>query len=233
MKVFAVIPARGGSKGIPRKNLSLVGGKPLIQHTIESALDCSKIEKLVVSTEDEEIGNVCASLGVDLVKRPAELSQDRTPTYPVVEHALRDVEATTKSTYDAVLLLQPTTPFRSRSDIDTSIKTLEESDADSVVSVVDVGANHPARMKVMEDGLLRNFTGTSFEDMRPRQELNQVFIRNGAIYLTTRKSFFESSSLVGARCLPFVMPAERSINIDTEMDLVLADLLMGRKGDSK
>ena len=228
MKVLAVIPARGGSKGIRRKNLSLVGGKPLIQHTIESALDCSKIDKLVVSTEDVEIGNVCASLGAELVERPDELSQDETLTYPVVEHALSEVEAKTKSTYEAVLLLQPTTPFRSRSDIEAAIKTLEESDADSVVSVVDVGANHPARMKIIEDGLLKNFSGTTFEDMRPRQELNQVFIRNGAIYLTTRKSFFESKSLVGARCLPLVMPAERSINIDGEMDLVFADFLMGR-----
>lgn len=228
MKVLAVIPARGGSKGIRRKNLSLVGGKPLIQHTIESALDCSKIDKLVVSTEDVEIRNVCASLGAELVERPDELSQDETLTYPVVEHALSEVEAKTKSTYEAVLLLQPTTPFRSRSDIEAAIKTLEESDADSVVSVVDVGANHPARMKIIEDGLLKNFSGTTFEDMRPRQELNQVFIRNGAIYLTTRKSFFESKSLVGARCLPLVMPAERSINIDGEMDLVFADFLMGR-----
>jgi len=228
VKVLAVIPARGGSKGIRRKNLSLVGGKPLIQHTIESALDCSKIDKLVVSTEDVEIRNVCASLGAELVERPDELSQDETLTYPVVEHALSEVEAKTKSTYEAVLLLQPTTPFRSRSDIEAAIKTLEESDADSVVSVVDVGANHPARMKIIEDGLLKNFSGTTFEDMRPRQELNQVFIRNGAIYLTTRKSFFESKSLVGARCLPLVMPAERSINIDGEMDLVFADFLMGR-----
>ena len=227
MKVLAVIPARGGSKGIPRKNLSLVGGKPLIQHTIESALDCSKIDKLVVSTEDVEIGNVCASLGAELVERPDELSQDETLTYPVVEHALSEVEAKTKSTYEAVLLLQPTTPFRSRSDIEAAIKTLEESDADSVVSVVDVGANHPARMKYLSNDMILVDPPFAEEyENQPRQELTPVYIRNGAIYLTKSSVIKEKSSFKGQTSYGYVMDSSRSINIDTYFDFEMAEALM-------
>lgn len=222
--IIAVVPARGGSKGVPRKNLLRIGDKSLVGLTVEAGLNSGRLSEIVVSTDDVEIQKEAISVGARCpFLRPAELSGDLAMTFPVVMHALEEMESELQVKFDAVMLLQPTTPFREAEDIDNCISMLEASDADSLVSVVNVGANHPLRMKRIVDGLLVNYIDQGYEDMRPRQLLPPVYIRNGAIYLTRRHTL-ERGSLVGDRCLAYEMPTSRSLNIDTPDDVALAQL---------
>src|SRR5581483_400682 len=138
MRVLGLIPARGGSKGVPRKNIRLLGGKPLLAYTAEAALAAQRLTRVVLSTDDEEIAAVGQSFGVEVpFLRPVELAQDNTPTLPVVQHALRWFEEH-DTRFDAICLLQPTSPLRRAADIDASIELLERSDADTVISVLPV-----------------------------------------------------------------------------------------------
>ena len=215
MRVLGLIPARGGSKSIPRKNLVDLGGLPLIQWTIQSALD-SNLTRVVVSTDDDEISEVSESLGAEgPFKRPAELSSDLTLSIDVVLHAL-DVLA---EEFDAVMMLQPTSPFRTSTDIENAIKII--GDASSVISVVPVEGTHPARMKFVEDGVLIDPPFAETIENMPRQDLRPMYIRNGAIYLT-RVSDLRHRTFKGALSRALIMPKERSINIDTSFDLALA-----------
>lgn len=184
MGILAVIPARGGSKGVPRKNLRSLQGKPLLAWTIEAAKACGLVDRVVVSTEDPEIAKAAKDFGAEVpFLRPADLATDTALTLPVVQHAVREIE---KDGFhaDLVLLLQPTTPLRTTTDIEAALRLQRETDCDCVVSVVDVGGNHPNRMKkLLPDGKLVNFVEQGFEDMRPRQLLPPVYIREGSIYL--------------------------------------------------
>lgn len=226
-RILGVIPARGGSKGVHRKNIALLEGKPLIEYTIQAAQQAKLLTDFVVSTEDHEIAQVSKMLGAPVpFLRPKELSDDKSLSYPVLRHALDYMEDLHGSAYDGVMLLQPTTPLRSSRDIDACITALFSSDADSIVSVTSVGAFHPLRMKLMKDGYLVNLLGPGSENLQPRQELPPVFIRNGAVYLSRRAVVVEEGSMVGSKCLPYLMPSETSVNIDQELDLVVATQLL-------
>jgi len=223
VNVLGIIPARGGSKSIPRKNLVLLGGKPLIQWTIEAAQH-SQLAQLVVSTDDPEIMQVARALQVDVPElRPAHLASDEAKTIDTAKHVL----SATEGEFDAVMILQPTSPLRSSSDIDSCLKMLDTSDADSVISVVDVGGYHPARMKYLEGNQLIDPTFAESVENQPRQELRPMYIRNGAIYLT-RTAVIRGGSFKGSKSLGYVMPAERSVNIDDPIDLRVAEALLGR-----
>ena len=230
--VLTVIPARGGSKGVPRKNIRTLAGKPLIAYSIEAANAVSQLSDLVVSTEDEEIAGIARELGAEVPSlRPAELAEDLTPTYPVIMYALEEMELRRGAQYDAVLLLQPTCPLRTSAHIETSLDMLHSAPCDSVVSVVEVSNTHPFRMKRLIDNRLVNYIEQGFEDMRPASGPPKVYLRNGAIYLSRRKSLFEYEALVGEHCLGMVMTDEDSVNIDGPLDFVLADaILAGRAG---
>ncbi len=229
LDILGIIPARGGSKGIPRKNLADVAGKPLIAYSIEAGLRSRHLTRLVVSTEDEEIARVAIEYGAAVpFKRPVELSKDQARSLPVVQHGVEVMEALDGCTYDAVAMLQPTTPMRTADDIDQAIDLLIETGADSVISVVDVGANHPFRMKrILDDGRLVNFVERGFEDMRPRQELPPVYIRSGDLYIARRHVVMELGTLVGPHCRAIVIPKERAVNIDTRLDLERAEEMLG------
>ena len=215
MRVLGLMPARGGSKSIPRKNLVDLGGVPLIQWTIQAALG-SNLERVVVSTDDDEIAEISKSLGAEVpFKRPAELSSDQTLSIDVVLHALDVLE----EDFDAVMMLQPTSPFRTSIDIVGAIKIIDG--ASSVISVVPVEGTHPARMKFVEDGVLIDPPFAETIENMPRQELRPMYIRNGAIYLT-RISDLRHRTFKGALSRALIMPKERSINIDTGFDLALA-----------
>lgn len=215
MKVLGLIPARGGSKSIPRKNLVDLGGLPLIQWTVQAALG-SSLTRVVVSTDSEEIATVSQSLGAEVpFTRPIELASDSTLSIDVVLHALDALG----EEFDAVMLLQPTSPFRTASDIDAAINTIDG--ASSVISVVPVDGTHPARMKFIESGLLIDPPFAETTENMPRQELRPMFIRNGAIYLT-RTPEIRNRTFKGSLSRALVMSKERSINIDSFFELAIA-----------
>ena len=220
MKLLGVVPARGGSKGIPRKNLVELAGRPLLDWTIDAARQ-SHLDRVIVSTDDDEIAAHAEHRGVEVpFRRPKEISDDNALTIDVVLHAVSALG----EEFDAVMVLQPTSPLRMVSDINACLKMLSESSADSVISVVNVGGHHPARMKFIESGFLIDPPFAEEIENQPRQNLRSMYIRNGAIYLT-RVSVLKSRSFQGKNCLAYEMPSERSVNIDTFMDLKIAEFL--------
>jgi CMP-N,N'-diacetyllegionaminic acid synthase len=228
MRVLGIVTARGGSKGIPGKNLALLAGKPLIAWTAEAAR-ASRLDRIVLSTDDAEIARVGAELGLEVpFMRPVELAADDTPTIPVLQDVIRRLEAT-GDRYDAIFTLQPTNPLRRGSDIDGAIELLESTGADSVISFVDVGEWHPARMKTIdEEGrVLDPPFAEPFEGQR-RQDLPRLWLREGSVYLTRRDVLVEQGSLKGRDCRAWKMPEERACNIDTPFDLWFAERLLQR-----
>lgn len=220
-KVLAIIPARKGSKGVKSKNKYIIGGKPLIQYTIETALK-SKIDKVLVSTDCKEIRKISLELGAHApFLRPKKLSTDNALTYDVVLHAIKYLKDNNEK-YDLIILLQPTCPLRTSSIINKSINVLNKNlDVDSVVSVVDVDGNHPFRMKRIENNRLINFLDLGYEDMRPRQQLPKVYIRSGSIYAIRLKKMLEINGLVGGSVFPIIEKNDDVINIDNYNDLML------------
>ena len=227
MKILAVIPARGGSKSVLRKNIVKVNGKPLISYTINAALMVDCLTDVVVSTDDSEIANISRDLGAQVpFIRPEDLASDEAQSAPVIEHALNFMENEKGIKYDAVLMLQPTSPLRTSIHIKESIDLFLSQECDSVVSVVSVGGNHPFRMKRLVGNQLVNYIDQGFWDMRPRQNLPDVYIRNGAIYLIDRDVIINQHQLIGSKCLGYVMSDTESANIDTPIDLMLTELLI-------
>jgi len=228
MKILGIIPARGGSKGVKLKNIRQLNGKPLIYYTIKAAQDSKRMQRFVVSTDSPQIADISRQYGAEVpFLRPYNLATDEAKSIPVLQHALNEIETIDGVSYDGVLMLQPTTPFRMASDIDQAIGLMEKTDCDSVISVVEVGAHHPARMKFIEDGRLIDPQFCEEYENQPRQELPQMFIRNGAIYLTKRNVLFENG-LKGKNCLALLMPANRSINIDALEDFEYSEWRMQR-----
>jgi CMP-N,N'-diacetyllegionaminic acid synthase len=228
LKTLAVIPARGGSKGVPRKNIRPVCGKPLIAYTIESALAAHHLlHRVLVSTEDEEIAAMARQYGAEVpFLRPTELAADQTPTLPVLQHAVRFVEAQDHVTLDWVLLLQPTAPFRTVEDIEAVLALAQQGGCDSVISVVQVFSVHPILMKRIEVGRLLPYCIEVKEGNRRQDYQPPAYMRNGAIYLTRREVLMERHSIWGEVIRPYVMPEERSVGVDSELDLKLVDVLL-------
>lgn len=224
MKVLGVIPARGGSKQVPGKNIALVCGKPLIVYTIEAASKSKLLSRTVVSTDSDRIAGVCRNYGAEVpFVRPADLAQDDTPTLPVIIHALKSVV----DSYDAVMILQPTSPVRDEEDIDAAIDLLmKHPEADSVISVVKVGDHHPARMKRIVAGVLIDPSFAEESEGQTRQSLPEYYLRNGSIYLTRTSVLIEKESLKGDCSLAYVMTEEKSVNVDSPIDLLLAEAVI-------
>jgi CMP-N-acetylneuraminic acid synthetase len=227
MRVLGIITARGGSKGIPRKNIRLLAGRPLLQYTAEAALGAKRLARIVLSTEDEEIAAVGRRCGLDVpFLRPPELARDDTPTLPVLQHAVRELEKT-GARFDAICLLQPTAPLRQAADIDACVDLLAESGADSVVSVLPVPAEHNPHWVYFRDdeGLLRLSTGEASPVPR-RQLLPPAFHREGSVYVTRRDVLIEQNSLYGSKVAGYLIDASRSVNIDTMEDWLRAETML-------
>lgn len=228
---LGVIPARTGSKGIAGKNLRLLGGKPLIVHTIEAARASRRLTDFLVSTDGEEIAGVARAAGAPVpFLRPAEFAGDATPTVDAVMHAVSWYEGRYGRTVDAVVLLQPTSPFRTGEDIDAAIVCFVAQEVPSLVSCYDAAHVHPSIMYTL--------AGAGLEPLLPeggaagrRQEFMPVYVRNGAIYITSRQLVMKARKIYDEKPVAYVMPRERSLNIDDPFDLELAEgLLMKRKG---
>jgi CMP-N-acetylneuraminic acid synthetase len=227
MKTLAIVTARGGSKGIPRKNIVPLLGKPLLAYTAEAALAAMRLTRIVLSTDDEEIARVGRECGLDVpFMRPLELARDETPTIPVLQDVVRKLEVAGEF-YDAVFTLQPTTPLRRPADIDGAIDLLERTGADSVISFVDVGEKHPARMKfITPDGRVIDPPFAEQLEGQRRQDLPKLYLREGSVYLTRRTVLMEQNSLRGRDCRAWIIPQERACNIDTSFDLFLAEQML-------
>jgi len=226
-KALGVIPARGGSKSVPRKNLAALNGKPMLAWTIQAAQESRLLTHFVVSSEDEEIIRVARQYGaLAPFVRPSELATDEAPSLPVVQHAVREMEQRQEITYDYVVLLQATSPLRNGTDIDAALEKLIQTGADSVISVVRVAHHHPARMRFIVDDLLVQLPMGESREMQRRQDLPPVYIRNGAIFATRRSVVMEQNSMLGKVSRPYVMPESRSANVDTKFDFLVVEEMM-------
>ena len=225
LKVLAIIPARGGSKGIKNKNLALLAGKPLITYTINAAKAAAGLDRILVSTDDPAIADAARAAGAEVpFLRPAELARDETPGIEPILHAIRWLEDHEKYQPDYVMCLQPTSPFRTAADIDAAI-SLAHNGSDAVIGVSPV-EQHPYWMKQLNaDHTLKEFIKVDSHYAR-RQDLPQVYIINGAMYLTRRESLLVNKNFYPVHTTAYVMPRERSLDIDTAWDLHLADLIM-------
>lgn len=227
MKVLGIIPARGGSKGVPRKNIKLLCGKPLLAYTAESALASKLLSKVILSTEDPEIAEIGKSLGLDVpFIRPAELAEDTTPTFPVVIHAVREMEKIGE-VFDAVCLLQPTNPLRRAEDIDACIDLLETSGADSVISVLPVPHEYNPKWVYWQNdgGELVLTTGESEPTVR-RQDLPPAFHRDGSVYAFRTEVPGKFGNLYGIKVRGFENEKHNSVNIDTAEDWASAEKMI-------
>lgn len=232
-EVLAVIPARGGSKGVLRKNVRPVAGKSLLQFAIEAARGSHRVTRIVVSTEDTEIAAVAGHLGCEVVPRPAALAQDGTPTLPVVQHVLKVLRDREHYVPEIVLLLQPTAPLRTAQHVDEALGLLTASGADSVVSVVQVpGHYHPEWQFVVGPGAeLVRYDGRSIRELPTRrQALPATFSRNGAIYACRSRLITEAGTLYGDACRAYIMPPDVSVNVDSEDDLREAERRLLARG---
>ena len=228
-QVLGIVPARGGSKGIPHKNLVPFGGRPLLAYTAEASKQSARLTRVIVSTDDQEIASAARTLGLEVpFFRPPELAADETPMLPVVQHALAQMR---DGGFDAdvVVLLQPTSPLRRAHHIDEAIAQLERSGADSVVSVVDVPHQfNPLSVMRLEGGRLQPFLdGPTVADRRRKP---RVLARNGPAVLAVRASVVAAGSLYGDDCRPLVMSAADSLDIDTPWDLTLAEMVLAARG---
>jgi N-acylneuraminate cytidylyltransferase len=216
MKVIAIIPARGGSKGIPRKNLVNFSGKPLMQWSIDAALKSNYITDVVVSSDDDEILSLAQlNKEVIVIKRPKELAQDNSKTAPVLTHVLESLK---EVKFDYLILLQPTSPLRTTEDIDLAFEKLFNSEATSLISVCEL-EHHPYKsFKLDEKGYLQGVINNDYP-FYPRQSLPKAYRANGAIYIIEVEAFVKKNTLLTNKTLHFEMSIESSLDIDTPNDI--------------
>ena len=222
MKNIALIPARGGSKGILRKNIKLFHSKPLIYWTIISALESNYIDRVIVSTDDQEIADIARSFSAEVpFIRPSELAEDNTKGIETVLHALNNL-----SNVNNIILLQPTSPLRKTKHIDEIFEIRSKYNSDSAVSVTLARKNIDSYFTLDEN---KRMTPSS-DDLKflPRQEYAKSYTLNGALYLSTSESILKKKSLISSSTIGYVMPEEYSIDIDNQFDWDLAEYLMSK-----
>ena len=224
MKFIGVVPARAGSKRLAKKNMRILKNRPLAQWVIEAAKK-SRLDYVLVTSDDEDVLELARQFGVMTVRRPAHLAQDDSDIVDGVLHAVRELEFPLEET-DAVVLLQPTSPFTRVEDINNACRLLQTSESDSVVSVMEVEHHlHPTKFKTIVDGRLYPYfvpeQGSSF------QQLEKVYVRNGSIY-AARLRLLQSGKFFDDDSVPLVMPRSVSIDINDEVDLIVAESLADR-----
>jgi CMP-N,N'-diacetyllegionaminic acid synthase len=224
--ILGLIPARGGSKAIPRKNLLPLANKPMVAWTIDAASEAGVFDRLILSTDDAEIAQLGRKLGIEVpFLRPADLATDGSTSVDVCIHALEWLEGNENYRPDFIMLLQPTSPLRSATDIRASVELAAVRQANSVVSICEVH-HHPSWMKILDnEGHLRNLFAHTSAPTR-RQDLFPVFALNGAIYLALRSLVLSERTFVSDGTLGYLMPPERSVDVDRAWDFYLADLIL-------
>jgi CMP-N,N'-diacetyllegionaminic acid synthase len=224
LKVLAVIPARGGSKGIPGKNKYKICGKALIQYTIEVAVSCKLISDIYVSSDDDEILSIANNYNIHLHQRANALATDTSSVVLTVQQVLEVAEAENKCHYDFIILLQPTSPLREPEHITGAFKKLINSEAAGIISVTEMNEIHPARMYNLDNQILTPII-KEYEQLR-RQDIPPIYYRNGSIYLVRRSSFLEQLSLMPKPSIPYIMSEDYLLNIDEPRDILVAEVLI-------
>lgn len=224
-RVLAFVPARGGSRGLPGKNVRRLGGKPLIAWTLAQANKCRFLDRIVVSTDHPEIARIAKRCGGEVpFRRPARLAAGRVPTIDVCQHALDWFEKRGEC-FDVLILLQPTSPLRLAEDIAGAMWALFSRKAGSIVSVTE-SEHHPWwANRLPGDGSMKGFLPKSIEN-KNRLELPRYYRLNGAIYAAKTEYLRRHNKFIGPRTFAYVMPPERSVDIDTELDFRLAEILL-------
>ncbi len=225
MKVIGIIPARGGSKGVLRKNIRIVAGEPLIAYAVKAARESELLTAFIVSTDDKEIAGIAGHYGSPVFIRPPKLAQDDSPMVATVQNALEYAEKKSGK-FDAIVLIQPTSPIRTGSDIDAVIRLLgKDSAVEGVISVCPMQEIHPARMYRLNSENQMESIHAELET-RQRQDLPTVYYRNGALYAVQRSVLFEQNTLMPQNKKAYIMPLEHLANIDDERDLIITDTLV-------
>jgi CMP-N,N'-diacetyllegionaminic acid synthase len=218
MNVLGIVPARGGSKGIPDKNLRELAGKPLLAYTVEAAQASGVIDRLVLSTDSDVIAKLGRKLGLDVpFMRPARLARDESSMLGVLQHAVAQVESEPWKP-DLIVLLQPTSPLRRPEHVRRAVELLTSNECDSVVSVVMIPHQFaPQKALRLQDGKL-SFWSPEADTITRRQQLETMYAREGTVYVCWRDVLMEKGSLYGEQCLPLVLPAAESLNLDSLED---------------
>lgn len=230
-KILGLITARGGSKGIPGKNIKELAGKPLIAYTIEAAQKSGVFDRLICSTDDDAIATMAKKYGCEVpFMRPIELAQDHTPHTPVLCHAINWLGDHEKYEPDFVMILQPTAPLRTARHIQEAVELMKTSGADSIISVSEVPSHHHPRWQFIidNDNRMAIFTGEPFAELvRRRQDLSKTYTRNGAIYLfKTELLSDDKPNFYGNHAAAYVMKPKESVNIDTMEDWQEAEKIL-------
>jgi CMP-N,N'-diacetyllegionaminic acid synthase len=219
---LAIILARGGSKRLPRKNILDLNGKPLIVWTIEAGLKSKYIDKVIVSSDDDEILNISKKYGTDIIKRPCELASDTATTFDAIKHTVENLK---KYDYDYIVLLQPTSPLRNEKHIDEAIELLEAKNADAVISVCEMEHSPLWSNTIPEDGSMKGFLRDEVLNKRS-QDLEKYYRLNGAIYICkTDKLLDEKSFFIEDNIFAYCMARKSSVDIDEKIDFKLAEIL--------
>ena len=226
-KILGVIPARGGSKGFPGKNIYPVNGTPLIAFSIEASLRSSLICKTIVSSDDDEILKVSKSYGAETLKRPYKYATDTANSESVILDALHQLQKVGE-TFDIVVLLQPTSPLRTAQDIDSSIHMMIEKKANAVISVTNIGIKPFKAFFVNKKGYVEGVYNNETPNMR-RQDLPDAFLANGAIYGVSVRSFLSSQSFIPEKTISYIMDKNVSIDIDTIEDIKTLESILNKR----
>jgi CMP-N-acetylneuraminic acid synthetase len=228
-RVLAIVPARGGSKGIPMKNLRPVGGRPLVALAGDAAAAVPEIDRRVVSTDHPEIARVAWDAGLDApFMRPESISGDRIGDWDVLTHALQATESHDSVRYDIIVMLQPTSPLRRPEDVSGTLRMLVEGGYDAVWSVSESDTkSHPLKQLVVRDGLM-DYWDPRGAQIIARQQLEPVYHRNGVAYAITRECLLEQKTIKGFRTGAYVVAGEH-VSIDTEWDIEMVELVLARR----
>ncbi len=218
--VTAIIPARGGSKGIPHKNIRTLCGRPLIAYSILAARDCSIVTRCVVTTDDSEIKRISLACGAEVVDRPPELATDTSLSQDAVRHVLEILQRE-RTRPDFFVLLQPTSPLRTARHLQRCFESFFQADYGCAISVTE-NEHHPYKSFVVQDNTMMPLWDVDSLS-KPRQLLPKTYRQNGAIYIVRTSDFLERNSFYITPVMPFVMISEESIDIDTEADFILAE----------
>ena len=231
--ILGLITARGASRGIPRKNIVPLAGKPLLIYTAEASLASERLTRVVLSTDDDEIVKIGEEAGIEVpFRRPAKLSTDVSSSLDVAQHAVSWLEKNDGWRADAVMILQPTSPLRKTEHIDRAIEIMEENQADTVVSVIEVPHNfNPYSVMQLENGWLKDFITNEVKfDRYRRQDKPKLYARNGpAVLLTRYETLMLKNTFYGEHIAPLFMSEEDSFDIDVPLDVDLVEWLMRRR----